>query len=75
MKKHSKANRVILKFSKQNNELQINYIDNGVGIKEKNFLKNGLQNVVSRIESLNGEITFDTETETGLKICFTFPVC
>lgn len=74
MKKHSKANRVILKFSRQNNELQINYIDNGVGIKEKQFYKNGLQNVVSRIENLNGEITFDTETETGLKINFSFPV-
>jgi len=74
MKKHSKANRVILKFSRQNNKLQINYIDNGVGIKENNFLKNGLQNVVSRIENLNGEITFDTKTETGLKINFSFPV-
>lgn len=74
MKKHSKANRVILKFSRQNNELQINYIDNGVRIKEKQFYKNGLQNVVSRIENLNGEITFDTKTETGLKIYFTFPV-
>ena len=74
MKKHSHADRVILIFKRNLNSLEISYSDNGIGIKEKSFFKNGLQNVVSRIENLNGDITFDTETETGLKITFSVPV-
>lgn len=74
MKKHSHADRVIIVFKRNHNKIEIAYTDNGIGIKEKSFFKNGLQNAVSRIENLNGDIIFDTETETGLKINFSLPV-
>ncbi|WP_312078873.1 tetratricopeptide repeat protein [Chryseobacterium sp.] len=74
MKKHSHADRVIIVFKRNQNKIEIAYSDNGIGIKEKSFFKNGLQNAVSRIENLNGDIIFDTETETGLKINFSVPV-
>lgn len=74
MKKHSHADRVILQFKKEENSIEISYNDNGIGIKNKSFFKNGLQNVVSRIENLNGDIIFDTETEKGLKINLSFPI-
>jgi tetratricopeptide (TPR) repeat protein len=74
MKKHSKANRVILQFKKEHNRIGISYKDNGIGIQKKSFFKKGLQNAVSRIENINGDIIFDTETEKGLKINFSFPI-
>lgn len=49
----------------------MNYSDNGIGISELNP-KNGLQNTVSRISSLKGDVIFDTEN--GLKIIIKFPI-
>ncbi|WP_410493192.1 sensor histidine kinase [Chryseobacterium sp. Leaf404] len=74
MKKHSHADQVTVRFIKETDKIEIAYNDNGIGIKNKFFFKNGLQNVVSRIENLNGDIIFDTETEKGLKINFSFPI-
>ncbi|MBD3904342.1 hypothetical protein NAL32_06250 [Chryseobacterium sp. Ch-15] len=74
MKKHSKANNVILKFEKINNLININYADNGIGISDELIFKNGLSNTVSRIENINGKITFETKTEKGLKVNISFPV-
>ncbi|WP_261510429.1 tetratricopeptide repeat-containing sensor histidine kinase [Chryseobacterium paludis] len=74
MKKHSQAERVILKFEKENNLITIYYTDNGIGIPGDIIYKNGLSSTVSRIETINGEIIFDTKTEKGLKITISFPV-
>ena len=73
MKKHSRASRVVFKFERINNKIQIQYTDNGIGISEGLVRKNGLTNTDSRIEAINGEIIFDTETEKGLKIYISFP--
>ncbi|MCL8536036.1 tetratricopeptide repeat-containing sensor histidine kinase [Chryseobacterium gallinarum] len=73
MKKHSHASRVAFKFDKVNNIIQIQYTDNGIGIPGELSYKNGLRNTVSRIETINGEITFDNTTEKGLKIYISFP--
>lgn len=72
MKKHSKAGSVVLKFKKSDQLIDIFYSDNGIGIK--NFSPgNGIRNTGTRIDSIHGEITFDTETEKGLKIHISFP--
>jgi len=73
MKKHSHATHVAFKFERKNNRIQIQYTDNGIGISEGITYKNGLTNTDSRIEAINGEIIFDTETEKGLKIYISFP--
>lgn len=73
MKKHSKADKVFIKFLKEKNHINISYTDNGIGIKGK-LPKNGLQNMENRILSINGKINFDTETNNLLKINFTFPI-
>jgi signal transduction histidine kinase len=65
---------VIFKFEKINNLIYINYADNGIGIADELIFKNGLSNTVSRIENINGKITFETKTEKGLKINISFPV-
>ena len=74
MKKHSHADRVSFRFERENNEIKIYYTDNGIGISEQMIHKNGLANTDSHIETLNGEIIFDTKTEKGLKIYISFPV-
>lgn len=72
MKKHSKADRVIIDFERENNLINISYTDNGVGIQEHSP-KNGLKNTESRINSIHGTINFETKTEKGLKINLSFP--
>jgi signal transduction histidine kinase len=74
MKKHSRASRVVFKFERINNKIQIQYTDNGIGISEGLVRKNGLTNTDSRIETIHGEIIFDTKAEKGLKISISFPV-
>lgn len=72
MKKHSKADKVLLDFSRENGLINISYSDNGVGISTHSP-KNGLQNTESRINSIGGTINFETKTENGLKINLSFP--
>ncbi|MXS72686.1 ATP-binding protein [Flavobacteriaceae bacterium W22] len=72
MKKHSKADKVLLDFSRENDLINIVYSDNGIGISEFSP-KNGIQNTESRINSIGGTINFDTKTENGLKITLSFP--
>ena len=73
MKKHSKADKVFLKFSKDTSDINISYTDNGVGMKG-HLPKNGLQNMENRINSINGKINFDAETNNLLKINIKFPI-
>jgi len=74
MKKHSQASHVAVKFEKTNNMVEIQYKDNGIGISGDLVYKNGLRNTASRIEAINGTITFDTKIEKGLKVNLSFPV-
>ncbi|PWS29539.1 ATP-binding protein [Pedobacter yonginense] len=74
MKKHSRADQVVLRFERLDNHILINYQDNGIGIKNKLTFNNGLRNTGNRIETINGAINFDTTMEKGLKIELSFPV-
>lgn len=75
MKKHSQCSLVVLTFKKNENKLQIDYSDNGIGatIEELN-LKNGLRNVENRIQAIKGTITFDSKSDKGFKVHITFPI-
>lgn len=75
MKKHSNCNVVILSFKENENQLQINYTDNGIGVTEEQLKsKNGLKNVENRIIAIKGNSTFDTTSETGFKVNISFPI-
>ncbi len=74
MRKHSQASEVTLQFAKQDNVLYITYDDNGIGIKGELKSNNGLRNTETRIKNLQGQITFETGSEKGLSINFSFPV-
>ena len=74
MKKHSQAEQVVVRFEITDQELNIFYKDNGVGIPEEKSNGKGLANTVSRIESLGGKITFVNEPGKGLNITTTIPL-
>jgi len=74
MKKHSQASLIVIKFDYNPKRLLITYTDNGVGIdKEKSFSKNGLINADSRINLVNGSLTFEDATN-GCKISIVIPL-
>jgi len=74
MNKHSQATLVVLKIENTKKTLYITYSDNGVGTQNKNFKKNGIQNVENRIFSVNGTLTFDTHTGKGFKTHISIPL-
>ncbi|WKL50398.1 ATP-binding protein [Flavobacterium pectinovorum] len=75
MKKHSNATLVSTIFKVTKNNLSVIYTDNGVGISDNALIfKNGLQNVESRIKTINGTITFDNNSKKGFKLNFSFPL-
>jgi tetratricopeptide (TPR) repeat protein len=74
MRKHSGASTVSFRFERIQDEIKINYSDNGIGIPGDVLYKNGLSSTVSRIEAIRGAIIFDTKIEKGLKINISFPV-
>ena len=73
MKKHSRADKVFIKFAKEKTNVSISYTDNGIGLGSHQQ-KNGLQNMVNRIQAINGIINFDTETKNLLKINISLPI-
>ncbi|RXK85719.1 tetratricopeptide repeat-containing sensor histidine kinase [Filimonas effusa] len=74
MKKHSSAGNVVIKFGQQENQVQIQYTDDGIGLPAEFRYGNGLNNTVSRITTIRGKISFDNKTTTGLKILISFPI-
>lgn len=69
MRKHSKANIVVVGFNQIKNKTHIKYTDNGVGCELS--LKGGLQNTENRMESINGSINFETAINKGFKAVIT----
>ncbi|WP_432709689.1 ATP-binding protein [Pedobacter sp.] len=74
MKKHSQATNVVIRFEQKDNQINIYYSDNGIGMNETTRFNNGLRNTGNRIDTIKGAITFDKTAEKGMKIQISFPV-
>lgn len=74
MKKHSQCSLASLVMKLDEKTIKINYSDNGVGSENKLKIKNGLQNVENRIESIKGTVTFETEIGKGFKSKIVIPI-
>jgi len=73
MQKHSEASLVAISFKNSKNQYLINYSDNGVGVNlETISLKSGIENVETRIKSLNGTINFESSLNNGFKVFISF---
>lgn len=73
MSKHSKATFVQLEIQTNHQHVIILYTDNGKGIKDFSP-GNGLRNTETRIKSILGVITFETEPGQWLKVKISFPI-
>lgn len=73
MKKHSKANLVVIKFENDQKSILIHYRDNGIGCEQDKIAKNGLLNMENRIQAVKGNIEFDTEPNKGFKAKIEIP--
>lgn len=71
MKKHSEASLVLITFSLSKKILSVAYQDNGRGVKDLS-IKNGLQNMETRIKSVGGIIIFESKQEKGFQAKFHF---
>ena len=69
MKKYSNASLVIINFFEDNQSINIVFKDNGIGV-DTIKIKNGLQNMETRIKSINGSIKFDSEVNKGFQAEF-----
>jgi signal transduction histidine kinase len=73
MKKHSTAGNVVVRFERPENQLKIQYTDDGIGLPEHFRYGNGLTNTGNRIKDIGGLITFGKHTPKGLKVEITLP--
>ena len=74
MSKHSGARNVVVKFEEAENQVDIQYSDDGVGIQGVPNFKNGLTSTGNRIKNIGGEITFDANSDKGLSLLISFPI-
>lgn len=73
-KKHSQATLVIIDIAEKNNTLTITFTDNGIGLKNTQNHKSGLQNAENRIQAIKGTLTFDTSLQKGCKAILMIPI-
>jgi signal transduction histidine kinase len=74
MKKHSHAKNVAIVFKQEDNKAFITYKDDGIGFPPGYKFGNGLNNTVSRIKSLSGEVNFGKSEKEGVSIAISFPL-
>ena len=78
--KHSEATSIILKINRKNSFLQLEYIDNGKGFSNADKEKGsrikgmGLENIRSRVKSLNGQFIINSDPGKGINVFIQTPV-
>lgn len=73
MRKHSQADRVIVRFEESEGQLIILYHDNGIGLSASFKVGNGLKNMENRMDSVGGILTFEPAPDQGLKLRLSLP--
>lgn len=74
MKKHSSAENVVVKFSIDSKQFNVQYTDDGVGLPEDFKYGNGLSNMENRMAGIGAKVIFDRSVKSGLKILIFIPI-
>lgn len=74
MSKYSGASQVVLRFILQQNQLEIRYRDNGVGLSEDKKGGTGIRNTESRIVALKGLFIFGNHGNGGVHATIQVPL-
>lgn len=75
--KHAKATKLDVAMINENNEIDVTIEDNGVGFNTKNIgttESNGIKNIRSRIEYLNGTLDINSNPGKGTIVAFYIPL-
>jgi len=69
--KHAGASKINIKFEKCDNDIHIRYCDNGKGFDFEKIINSddaglGLKNILNRIKTLGGDISFTSKKDKGL---------
>ncbi|QCX52345.1 tetratricopeptide repeat-containing sensor histidine kinase [Elizabethkingia sp. JS20170427COW] len=72
-KKHSQADKIIIRISLDNTSLHIVYTDNGIGFPKNHQYGNGMKNLISRTQEINSKIDFDNLPQQGIKVNINIP--
>jgi PAS domain S-box-containing protein len=76
--KHACASKITISALQLNHELKIEYGDNGIGFRVETVIQkktgNGLFNMQSRIQSINGSFVINSCPETGTNITINVPL-
>lgn len=71
--KHAEAKTISIQFSSKNNQISATIKDDGKGFnKESVNLGNGLSNIETRIQSINGKVNIQSEENKGTKVSIAF---
>ncbi|MBC7884728.1 MAG: sensor histidine kinase [Saprospiraceae bacterium] len=68
--KHANAKEILIQINTEDDELVIQYEDDGIGFDQKNLNRKGmgLENVKSRINYMHGSIVIDSESGRGISV-------
>jgi signal transduction histidine kinase len=76
--KHSKATKIdiLLNYNDTKKTIKFNYLDNGIGIENDIFEKDGIgiKNIVSRLKILNADFRLNTDNEFQIDISIRNPI-
>jgi signal transduction histidine kinase len=75
--KHAKASKITFSLRKKENEVSLEYTDDGVGFEENDFPQGrnlGLSGIRSRVEYLGGKIELVSGKGKGTKYYITIPL-
>ncbi len=68
--KHADANEILIQLNTEEDELVIQYEDDGIGFDQHNLLRKGmgLENIKSRVNYMHGTITIDSKKDQGMAV-------
>ncbi|MBZ4677136.1 MAG: two-component sensor histidine kinase [Anaerophaga sp.] len=74
--KHADASKINIVIFEQSGILELNYSDDGCGfdLKQKKHQGNGLDNISSRVKSLNGKVQMHSKSNNGFFIKINIPL-
>lgn len=74
--KHSKANKFYMNIFYEGNTLKFQLIDDGIGINysQINKFSNGINNIKSRVNKINGSVSFENHIPNGTAITIIFKI-